>query len=125
MAHLVAARRVWLFRIGVTSEKVELFPRDASLADLRANLIAMEAAWAGYLDTLNDTELKRVFEYQSYEGSRFSNTVEDILTQLFGHSCYHLWQIYLLLWMLGVGLAIHALHYLRTARLPDRQIPIY
>src|SRR5687768_10683562 len=106
MAHLVAARRVWLFRIGVTSEKVELFPRDASLADLRANLIAMEAAWAGYLDTLNDTELKRVFEYQSYEGSRFSNTVEDVLTQLFGHSCYHRGQIAQLLRMIGAEPAI-------------------
>ena len=106
MAHLVAARRMWLFRFGVTSEKVELFPGGVSLSELRADLTAMEAAWSGYLGTLNDTELKRVFEYQSYEGPRFSNTIEDILTQLFGHSWYHRGQIAQLLRMIGAEPAV-------------------
>ncbi|HEY7544618.1 MAG TPA: DinB family protein [Blastocatellia bacterium] len=39
----------------------------------------------------------RVFEYSSLDGGRFRNSVEDILTQLFGHSLYHRGQIALLL----------------------------
>ncbi|MEO8433998.1 MAG: DinB family protein [Pyrinomonadaceae bacterium] len=101
MAHLAAARRMWLFRFGVTSEKVELFPSNVSLAELRANFAEMEAAWSGYLGTLNDTEIRRVFEYQSYEGLHFSNTIADILTQLFGHSWYHRGQIAQLLRIIG------------------------
>src|SRR5688572_22692307 len=106
MAHLVAARRMWLFRFGVTSEKVELFPGSVSLAELKANLAQMEADWSGYLEMLKETELSRVFEYQSYEGSRFSNTIGDILTQLFGHSWYHRGQIAQLLRMIGAEPAV-------------------
>ena len=106
MAHLVAARRMWLFRFGVTSEKVELFPSSVSLSELKTNLAQMETAWSGYLEALSDTELSRVFEYQSYEGSRFSNTIGDILTQLFGHSWYHRGQIAQLLRMIGAEPAV-------------------
>ena len=97
LGHIIAARRMWLFRFGVAKENVELFPRDVDLAELPAQLAEMETLWFEYLSELNDTELARVFEYQSYEGPRFRNTIEDILTQLFGHSWYHRGQIALLL----------------------------
>ena len=35
----------------------------------------------------------REVHYQSLDGKRFRNTVEDILAQLFGHSWYHRGQI--------------------------------
>lgn len=84
MAHIVAARRMWLFRFGVTSEPVELFPQNVTLAELPVLIAAMQQEWADYLDGLADSELNRVFKYQSYEGVWFRNTIEDILTQLFG-----------------------------------------
>jgi uncharacterized damage-inducible protein DinB len=46
---------------------------------------------------LDERELSRVFEYQSWDGPRYRNSIEDILTQLFGHSWYHRGQIALLL----------------------------
>ena len=93
LAHIIAARRMWLFRFGVTSEKIELFPRNTQVETLAPLLEEMEALWNSYLDKLTDTELERVFEYQSYEGKRFRNSIADILTQLFGHSWYHRGQI--------------------------------
>jgi uncharacterized damage-inducible protein DinB len=93
MSHIVAARRMWLFRFGLTKEKAELFPGETRLEELPTQLAEMETLWTQYLNQLDDTELARVFEYQSYEGSRFRNTVEEILTQLFGHSWYHRGQI--------------------------------
>jgi uncharacterized damage-inducible protein DinB len=93
MGHIVAARRMWLFRFGVIKENAELFPGETKVGDLPVQLAEMEALWTQYLGQLDDTELARVFEYRSYEGSRFRNTIEEILTQLFGHSWYHRGQI--------------------------------
>jgi uncharacterized damage-inducible protein DinB len=56
-----------------------------------------------YLDQLEDTDLARVFEY---EGPRFRNTIEEILTQLFGHSWYHRGQIAQLLRSIGAEPAV-------------------
>lgn len=101
MAHIIAARRMWLYRFGINQKPAELFPRHAVLADLPLQLSEMEAAWSTYLGELSDKELTRVFEYQSYEGPRFRNTIEDILTQLFGHSWYHRGQMAMLLRSIG------------------------
>src|SRR5712691_1150532 len=83
MGHIVAARRMWLFRFGVLNNNVELFPPETNFADLPGQIAEMERMWTQYLDQLNDAELARVFEYQSYEGAPFRNTIEAILTQLF------------------------------------------
>ena len=101
LAHIVAARRMWLFRFGVVEQNAELFPRETKIADLPNQLKEMESRWADYLRGLNDSDLERVFEYQSYEGPRFRNSVEEIFTQLFGHSWYHRGQIAQLVRSLG------------------------
>jgi len=101
MAHVVAARMMWLSRLEVITEKAELFPRNASLTELPSLIARMETAWEKFLADLSETELVRVFEYQSYEGLRFRNSIEDILTQLFGHSWYHRGQIASLVRSLG------------------------
>lgn len=106
MGHIIAARRMWLFRFGVLKNNVELFPRETSLAELPRQISEMEALWLQYLNELTDTELTRVFEYQSYEGARFRNTIEEILTQLFGHSWYHRGQVALLLRSIGAEPAV-------------------
>jgi uncharacterized damage-inducible protein DinB len=61
----------------------------------------MHREWDDYLAGLDDTELARVFEYRALEGDRFRNRVEDILTQLFGHSWYHRGQVAALIRELG------------------------
>ena len=93
MGHIVAARRMWLFRLGVTTQNADLFPGEVTLAELPDQISEMEKCWTQYLAGIDDKELARIFEYQSYEGPRFRNTIEDILTQLFGHSWYHRGQI--------------------------------
>ena len=106
LSHIVAARRMWLFRIGVAQENVELFPQAITLDELKERLSEMESMWSNYLTRLSDTELARTFDYRSYEGTEFRNTIEDILTQLFGHSLYHRGQIALLLRSLSVEPAV-------------------
>lgn len=93
-AHIVAARRLWLFRLGaLDTPPQEFFPQDVELAELRRGFAEMHGLWSKYLEDLDDSDLARTFEYASLEGPRFRNTVEDVLTQLFGHSWYHRGQI--------------------------------
>jgi uncharacterized damage-inducible protein DinB len=92
-AHLVTARNTWLSRLGIGERPRELFPQDVALNDLASGFRAMESAWTAYLARLSDAEAERVFEYQSFDGGRFRNTVADVLTQLYGHSHYHRGQI--------------------------------
>ncbi|HKZ79018.1 MAG TPA: DinB family protein [Pyrinomonadaceae bacterium] len=101
LAHIAAARLMWLYRFGVASENADLFPRNVAWQELPALVGKMEAAWLNYLTKLDDSELGRIFEYQSYEGARFRGRVEDILTQLFGHSWYHRGQIAALVRAMG------------------------
>jgi uncharacterized damage-inducible protein DinB len=104
--HIIAARRMWLFRFGVAGESAELFPSETTLAELPGQLSEMEASWTNFLEHLDDEELARVFEYRSYEGAWFRNTIEEILTQLFGHSWYHRGQIAMLLRSIGAEPAV-------------------
>jgi uncharacterized damage-inducible protein DinB len=97
-AHMMAARLLWLFRFGAATEPpTELFPQRVPVDVLDSLAEEMHTAWTAYFDRLDEAEAARVFEYSSLDGPRYLNSVEDILTQLFGHSWYHRGQIALLL----------------------------
>jgi len=102
IGHIVAARWLWLHRFGVADkEPTEIFPESLALEDLDALVDEMHMAWSAYLGRVDEAELAREFDYRSMEGSRYRNTVEDLLTQLFGHSWYHRGQIAALVRSLG------------------------
>lgn len=93
-AHIMAARQMWLFRWGLNQNWTpDLFPKNVAFETLDDLAEKTHAMWSAHLESLNDDELLRVFEYQSIDGKKFRNSVEDILTQLFGHSWYHRGQI--------------------------------
>jgi len=93
-AHIVAARMMWLHRFGATVETPkEMFPKGVGLNELQSRVDRMHNAWSNYLAGLEDCDLERVFEYNAFEGPLYRSVVEDILTQLFGHSLYHRGQI--------------------------------
>ena len=106
MAHMVAARRMWLYRLGVSTQPAELFPQRTQLPELPTLVDEMQREWSDYLLEMNDQELSCVFEYQSYDGARFRNSIEDILTQLHGHSLYHRGQMAMILRSIGAEPAV-------------------
>jgi uncharacterized damage-inducible protein DinB len=93
MAHLVAARRRWLARLGHWQDPPTTSFPQVALADLPAQVADTEAAWVDYLSKLTDADLAREVEWQLPDGRRFRWTVEGILTQTFGHAWYHRGQI--------------------------------
>jgi uncharacterized damage-inducible protein DinB len=101
--HIVAARRLWLFRLGAAKDApTTFFPRGTTLSTLARNLRRMHAAWSDYLARIGEKKIASSFEYRSTEGVRYRDTVEDILTQLHGHSLYHRGQIAMLLRSAGI-----------------------
>ena len=101
MAHLVAARRRWLHRLGHLPEAPGLFPRETELAELPALVHTTEEAWVAYLSRLDDRDLSRVLEWESADGRRYRWDIEGVLTQVFGHAWYHRGQIAQLVAALG------------------------
>jgi uncharacterized damage-inducible protein DinB len=102
LAHVVAARRMWLARFGVAAAPAGgLEPTGTTLADLGPRLDDMHERWTSYLAGLSDEGVARVFEYRSLDAGWFRNTIDDVLTQLYGHSLYHRAQIATLLRALG------------------------
>jgi uncharacterized damage-inducible protein DinB len=97
-AHIVAARRMWLARLGVIpTAPGSLFPDDPQLAQVANTWREVQESWRAFLAGADDAALAREFEYQSLDAGRFRNRVEDILAQLFGHSSYHRGQIAMLI----------------------------
>jgi uncharacterized damage-inducible protein DinB len=101
MAHLVAARRRWLHRLGHLSDMPPAFPPGNKLDDLPKLVADTEAAWVAYLAKLDDAELARELEWVGPDGKRYRWDVEGILTQTFGHAWYHRGQIASLVAALG------------------------
>jgi uncharacterized damage-inducible protein DinB len=93
MAHLVAARRRWLNRLGHWADPPVAFPTGVALAELPALVADTEAAWVAYLGRLDEAELSRQFEWVAPDGKRYHWNVEGVLTQTFGHAGYHRGQI--------------------------------
>lgn len=105
--HIVAARQVWLFRFGVIPEgPSSLFPSGLTLETLREKLAKIENDWDVYLAGMKDSDLERKFEYRSLDSRWFCSGIDDILTQLFGHSLYHRGQIATLVGSMGGQVAI-------------------
>lgn len=120
LAHLIAARNMWLYRLGQGSQPTELFPAETSINELPKLLDEMQSAWRSYLAALTDVEVARRFEYQSYDGPRFSNTVDEVLTQLYGHSLYHRGQIAMILRSIGAEPAVTDFIYWTREPVPER-----
>jgi uncharacterized damage-inducible protein DinB len=96
-AHLMTARELWLHRLGhLPQAPASLARTGVTRRELQAQIERIETLWTHYLDRLDGKELERVFRYRSTEGDHYSNAIEEILAQLYGHSWYHRGQIAML-----------------------------
>ena len=101
-AHIVGARIMWLYRFGFLNNKSEnLFPTNVKVEELLSMANKMYLVWDDYFNKLDEKEFSRIFEYKSSESQWYTNKVQEIITQLFGHSWYHRGQIAMLVRMTG------------------------
>jgi uncharacterized damage-inducible protein DinB len=102
IGHMVAARWMWLFRLGGVAEPpAVIHPVNQDFAAVKSDLEKMCAAWSGFLADVNDQDLERVIAYRTTDGRQFDSMVEDLLIHLYGHSHYHRGQVALLIRNMG------------------------
>lgn len=100
-AHILAARAVWLSRVGDGERPDELFPTGVSIGDIGAMLTSVTSGWDRYLNDLDDGALGTSVEYESTDGSAWSNTLLEIFTHAYTHGFYHRGQVATLIADLG------------------------
>jgi uncharacterized damage-inducible protein DinB len=110
LAHLVAARRRWLHRLGVYRELSSSIPTGVTLDALRHLVAETESAWVTYLIRLVDADLTQEIEWETMDGTRLRWEIESVLVQTFGHAWYHRGQIAMLVSKLG-GRAVDTDYY--------------
>src|SRR5262249_44855729 len=72
LAHVAAARRIWLVRLGVLpGSQGTLSPEKLTLAEAAELLQSVHGPWAEYLARVTDEEFGREVEYQSLDAGRF------------------------------------------------------
>jgi uncharacterized damage-inducible protein DinB len=101
MAHLVAARHWWLYRLGVVADHPESWFPPTTLEQLPAALQAIERRWTDYLARLSEADVTSDFTGTGPDGKRYRWPLVDLLTQVFGHAWYHRGQIAMLVKDLG------------------------
>jgi uncharacterized damage-inducible protein DinB len=101
MAHLVAARHWWLFRLGVLPDHPESWFPATTLEQLPGAISAIEKKWTDYLARLTDADLAGDFTCTGGDGRKYRWRLLDLLTQIFGHAWYHRGQIAMLVKDLG------------------------
>src|SRR5262245_30800742 len=62
LAHVAAARKVWLIRLGMVQGQPTLAPADVTLPAVVEMLDSVHGPWAEYLGRVTDEELAREFE---------------------------------------------------------------
>lgn len=111
-SHIVAARKIWLERFGVLpATSKAMFTDQVNIDEITQEWSKVATLWAQYLEQLTDEKLAETFQYKSLDAGRFSNTIEQVLTQLNGHAWYHRGQIAMLVKSAGGQPAITDLIY--------------
>ena len=78
-----------------------LFDGHLGIDRLEEQMQEVHHMWDNYFEKLDEIEIARIVHYRSTGERKYSNQVEDILAQLFGHSWYHRGQIALIVRELG------------------------
>jgi uncharacterized damage-inducible protein DinB len=86
MAHVLSAERLWLERLRQQPQSLPVWPQ-LTFEDCKKQALETGALWRDYLQAM--PELDQTAAYKNSKGEPWSNTVQDILTQVLMHSAYH------------------------------------
>jgi uncharacterized damage-inducible protein DinB len=101
-AHLAACRDNWLDRMRADgANQVDWWPEEVVAETLRPTFARVETEWTDYLNSLNEKDLERDFEFPGSNGLRYRWNIEGQIVQLVGHAFYHRGQVALLVEELG------------------------
>jgi uncharacterized damage-inducible protein DinB len=91
-AHLLAAERLWLWRLRGDRSPVAVWP-ESTLEQCGTESEEMARLYPAYLETLTPEALEAPVSYVNSKGEAWASRVEDILLHVTQHSTYHRGQI--------------------------------
>jgi uncharacterized damage-inducible protein DinB len=92
LAHVLAAERLWLERIGDQPQSLPVWP-ELSFDQCEAQIAELAQLWRDFLGQLSPAGLSEKITYKNSKGEPWSSTVQDVLTHVVLHSAYHRGQI--------------------------------
>jgi uncharacterized damage-inducible protein DinB len=99
LVHSYGADRTWLGRI---QDQSPSRPNPSDYPTLEVLREAWEVVLDGWIVTITKLENpKQMIQYKSYDGSPFSNSLEEIVKQVVNHGTYHRGQVAAMQRMLG------------------------
>ena len=97
LAHILAAKHIWLVRLqGQDSSAIATHP-DMVLSDCRTLANELSFDYNVFLSSLDAVSLEKQITYKNTKGEEFSTPIGEVLTHVAFHSAYHRGQIALLL----------------------------
>ena len=91
-AHIVAADRLWLDRLGRRPQRMAVWP-GLTLDQCHAAAGEVAGEWTTFLDSLDESALAESCTYVNTKGESWSSAVGDVLLHVLLHSAYHRGQI--------------------------------
>ncbi|MCL5030162.1 MAG: damage-inducible protein DinB [Bacteroidetes bacterium] len=93
LSHIVLSESIWMMRLKGEDYSNKNFWKVLSITE--CNRLSQENSkkYSDYLKEKSDNDLERLITYKNSKGIEYSNSIEDILTHIYGHSGYHRGQI--------------------------------
>ena len=102
LGHVVGSEWIWMRRwLGESPTSAPEWVGDATLAELKRRLAAVEAERASFLAGVTDADLERAVTYRGMDGQPFSRALGQLIRHAVNHSTYHRGQLATLLRQLG------------------------
>lgn len=92
LAHILAARELWLVRLKQESTRVVVWP-ELSMRECKTQLGEDARRWRSYLRGLTPDALASSISYTNSKGEPWTSTVHDVLTHVTLHGAYHRGQV--------------------------------
>lgn len=92
MAHIVAAKWLWLDRIRPGIRSLAVWP-DFSFDELETEAELSDDAWRRYLDSIDHETLREEISYTNSKGEPWSSPLIDVFIHVVVHSAYHRGQV--------------------------------
>ena len=102
VAHIYAADLVWYTRwIGETPSSLIAYDTFPDVDSLRRSWVDLEGKVRGFVESLGEAGVSRVFEYKLLSGAAGASPFCEMLTHVVNHGSYHRGQVTTLLRQLG------------------------
>jgi uncharacterized damage-inducible protein DinB len=92
LAHIVGAEWLWLARLNLPVQAMDVWP-ELGLDQCGRHIETVGDAWEGYVAGLDAAGLEKTIDYTNSKGQPWRSRVQDVLMHVVMHSAYHRGQI--------------------------------